>query len=176
MTAIRVAIETAEGYFEVEVYPDRAPLSAANFLAYVDGGHLDGTSVYRIPTPENEVAKPVKIAVIQFGLTPDESARAKLFPPVPHEPTGRTGITHLRGTLSAARFELGTGGYAFFVTMRDEPELDEGGRRHPDGHGFAAFGRVVAGWDTLDRIYAHAGASHFIENPVPVLRARRVEA
>jgi peptidyl-prolyl cis-trans isomerase A (cyclophilin A) len=174
MAAVRIAVETAEGPFTVEVWPDRAPLSAGNFLAHVDGGHMDGASVYRIPTPDNEPDKPVKIAVLQFGPAPDKAIATPLFPHVPHEPTGATGIRHLRGTLSTARFAVGTGGYGFFVCMRDEPELDEGGRRHPDGHGFAAFGRVVDGWDTLERLYAHAEAQDRLVKPVPIGRARRL--
>jgi peptidyl-prolyl cis-trans isomerase A (cyclophilin A) len=172
--AVRIRIETAEGDFTVEVWPSKAPLSAANFLAHVDGGHLDDAEVYRIVTLDNEPTKPVKISVIQFGPPLAVVREKRPFPGVPHEPTSQTGIRHLRGTLSDARFELGTGGYGFFITMRDEPELDEGGRRNPDGHGFSAFGRVTDGWDTVERIHARAEPQDYLQTPIAIRRARRL--
>jgi peptidyl-prolyl cis-trans isomerase A (cyclophilin A) len=92
-----------------------------------------------------------KIAVIQGGLL-DE---AKTLPPIAHETTRDTGITHLDGTLSLARGAPGTGGgAAFFICVGDQPALDFGAKRNPDGQGFAAFGRVVRGMDVVRKIHA----------------------
>jgi peptidyl-prolyl cis-trans isomerase A (cyclophilin A) len=94
---------------------------------------------------END-AKPVKISVLQGGMTD----RTKGLGPIPHESTRQTGLRHLDGTISIARRELGTGSaVAFFICIGDQPELDFGGRRNPDGQGFAAFGRVQRGMDIV---------------------------
>lgn len=173
---VMVELETGDGAFVVEVYPDRAPLSAGNFLSYVDQGLLDGTSLFRITTLSNEHHKDVPIEVIQFGWRSGPDAGPPPLAPIAHEPTTATGLKHVQWTVSTARFDVGTGGYGFFVCMRDEPELDFDGRRQPDGQGFAAFGRVVSGFDTLVRIFARAGAQHLLTHPVPIHSARRREA
>jgi peptidyl-prolyl cis-trans isomerase A (cyclophilin A) len=172
--AVRVEITTAEGSFRIEVYPDKAPLSAGIFLAYVDHGYLAQGSFYRMTTPANEPDKPFPIQVAQFGWKWLEGGAGSPIPPIAHESTAETGIHHVKGTVSTARFALDNGGYGFFICMRDEPELDFGGRRHPDGHGFAAFGRVTSGWGVVERIYAHAEAQHMLGHPVPITSARRV--
>ena len=164
----RVRITTELGAFTVEVYPGRAPLTASNFLLYVDRGYLNGSSVYRIVSMQNQPdTVPAKIEVIQFGL------KDALLPPVPHEPTTQTGLHHKDGTLSLARLAPGTGSSAFFICIGDQPELDFGGKRNPDGQGFAAFGQVVDGMDTVRRIFGRAEAKDMMEHPVPVSRAER---
>jgi len=174
--APRVRIETALGAFVVEVYPDRAPLSAGNFLDYVDRGLLDGQSVYRIVSLDNQPdTVPAKIEVIQFGWRGEADAPPPL-PPIAHETTEDTGLRHLDGTVSTARFEPGTGGPAFFICVGDQPALDYGGRRNPDGQGFAAFGQVVEGMDVVRRIHGRAEASDMLETPIPIVQARRLEA
>ena len=166
--APRVRITTERGAFPVEVYPARAPLTAHDFLLYVDKGYLNGSSVYRIVTMANQPdTVPAKIEVVQFGLKD-----AKL-PPVPHEPTSTTGLHHRDGTLSLARLAPGTGSSAFFICIGDQPELDFAGKRNPDGQGFAAFGQVVDGMDVVRRIFARAEAKDVMEHPVAITRAER---
>lgn len=169
-----VEVTTDLGNFVVEVYPDKAPLSAGNFLEYVDKGYLGEGSLYRITTLTNEPHKPFPIEVIQFGWKWLEGAKGAPIPPIAHESTVLTGLTHKKGTISTARFELDNGGYAFFICMRDEPDLDHGGRRHPDGQGFAAFGRILSGWDVVESIFARAEAQDIMEHPVPIIAARRL--
>ena len=93
-----VVIDTALGPIEVSLNLSRAPLSAADFLKYVDQGLYTGGAFYRTVRPDNDT-KPVKISVLQGGLTDDN----KYLPPIAHEPTNRTGIQHRNGTLSIAR-------------------------------------------------------------------------
>ena len=168
-TAPRVRITTELGAFTVEVYPDKAPLTANDFLAYVDKGYLTGSSVYRIVSMANQPPTvPAKIEVVQFGL---KEAR---LPNVAHEPTTQTGLLHKDGTLSLARLAPGTGSSAFFICIGDQPSLDFAGKRNPDGQGFAAFGQVVDGMDVVRRIFAKAEAKDQMEHPIPISRAERV--
>jgi peptidyl-prolyl cis-trans isomerase A (cyclophilin A) len=149
-TPVIVTLATAAGEIDVAVFTEKAPLSAADFLRYVDRGLYDGAGFYRVVRADNDRGTP-KIEVIQGGLL-DET---KALPPIAHETTRDTGITHVDGTVSLARGAPGTGGgAAFFICVGDQPALDFGAARNPDGQGFAAFGRVVRGMDVVRRIHA----------------------
>jgi peptidyl-prolyl cis-trans isomerase A (cyclophilin A) len=172
----RVCVDTALGRLTLEVFSRRAPLTAANFLGYVDGRHLDGCSIYRIVTPYNQhPPPPVGAAVVQWGMGLGEHAPRPLAPVV-HEPTSVTGLTHCDGAVSLARLAPGTGSSEFFFCIGDQPQLDFGGRRHPDGEGFAVFGQVVSGEDVLSQIYARAEASHLLLRPIPIREVRRLRS
>jgi len=162
-------IETAAGDIRIEVYPDRAPVTAANFLRYVDAGLYDGTTFFRVLTPDNQPDNKYKIEVIQGGDVADE----KCFPPIAHETTKATGLRHLDGTVSMARAEPGTASCSFFICISDQPELDCGGRRNPDGQGFAAFGQVVAGMDVVRRIQAMEKEKQYLKKPLAIISIRR---
>jgi len=165
----RVRIETELGDFEIEVFEKQAPSSAGYFLTDVRAGRYDGSSFFRIVTLSNQSAeKHRRIAVIQGGLRHE---REDLAPVIPHETTAMTGLHHLEGTVSLARFAPGAVYHSFFICLRDEPALDFGGARHPDGQGFAAFGRVAAGFDVVQRIYARAEAAEYLENEIAIRRA-----
>jgi peptidyl-prolyl cis-trans isomerase A (cyclophilin A) len=174
---VHVRLTTALGDIEVAVDLARAPISAGDFLEYVDRRLFDGSAFYRTVRPDNDI-NPVKIDVIQGGLTDDR----KLLPPIPHEPTSRTGLHHRNGTLSTARDEPGTGSAgAFFICIGDQPELDFGGRRNPDRQGFAAFGRVVRGMDVVRAIWkSKTGAAdggmgaQKLTPPIGIVSARRI--
>jgi peptidyl-prolyl cis-trans isomerase A (cyclophilin A) len=175
---VGVTLETSAGEIDVEVDLARAPLSAADFLRYVDRGLYDGAGFYRVVRADNDHGSP-KIAVIQGGLL-DES---RALPPVAHETTRDTGITHRDGTISLARGAPGTGSAAaFFICVGDQPALDYGGTRNPDRQGFAAFGRVVRGMEVVRKIHAMAadGApdseytkGQILAEPVVIRRAYR---
>ena len=144
-----VAIRTSLGAILVTVDIHRAPVSAGNFLEYVDRHLFDDAQFYRSVHPEND-ANPVKISVLQGGIV-DRKGLA----PIPHESTRQTGLRHRDGTISIARREPGTGSAgAFFICIGDQPALDFGGRRNPDGLGFAAFGRVYDGMPIVRTIWA----------------------
>ena len=152
---VRVVITTPYGRIVCAIDTIHAPVTAANFLAYADGGYLDGTEIYRIATLANQAQPEHQIDVIQWGYRLDPGAGP--LPRIIHEPTGVTGLRHKRGTLSMARREVGTAGPGFFFCMGGElSALDQGGERHPDGQGFAAFGEVTEGMDTLEAIMATA--------------------
>lgn len=170
----RVRIETELGDIEIEAFEQRAPASAGYFLADVRAGRYDGSGFFRIVTLSNQsVEKHRRIAVIQGGLRHE---REDLPPVIPHETTAMTGLKHLKGTVSLARFAPGAVYHSFFIGLRDEPVLDFGGARHPDGQGFAAFGRVVAGFEVVQGIFARAERSEYLRNEIAIRRATVIAA
>jgi peptidyl-prolyl cis-trans isomerase A (cyclophilin A) len=171
-TGPRVVLDTALGELEVEVDTARAPVTAANFLRYVEAGRYDGGRFHRTVRAGNQPKNPVKIDVVQAGVAPEQEA--KDFLPIPLERTGKTGLRHRDGTISMARAGPDTATSDFFVCVGDQPELDEGGRRNPDGQGFAAFGRVVRGMDVIRRIHAAAAEEQALTPPIRIVRARVV--
>lgn len=145
---VRVRMVTDLGPIVIELYPDKAPISVANFLAYADQRLLDGGAFYRTVSPKND-NNPATISVIQGGLNRDDSP----LPAIAHETTKVTGILHTDGVISMARGAPGTAGSEFFICLGDNPALDFGGARNKDGQGFAAFGKVVEGMDVVRKIH-----------------------
>lgn len=168
---IPVQVTTDLGNIAFAVHEDRAPASAGYFLADVRNGHYDGTGFFRIVALANQrgIERQRRIAVIQGGLRHE---REDLPPVIAHETTAMTGLRHRKGTVSLARFAPGAVYHSFFICLRDEPALDFGGARHPDGQGFAAFGQVADGFDVVQRIYARAEARDYLENPIGIARVR----
>ncbi len=146
----KILIRTDLGDIKVEIYEKQAPITAANFLRYVDEGLFEGASFYRVVRLDNQPDNAVKIEVIQGGL--EFSEEKKTFPPIEHETTAKTGILHKDGVISMARSNTGTAASEFFVCINDQPELDFCGKRNPDGQGFAAFGKVIEGLDVVKKI------------------------
>jgi peptidyl-prolyl cis-trans isomerase A (cyclophilin A) len=160
----------------MEVDVARAPISAANFLKYVDGKFYDGGQVHRSVRPDNTIRKDVEIQVIQFS--PDLKRRRESFPPIPLERTSVTGLKHVNGTLSMARNGPDTATSSFSIVIGDQPSLDFGGKRNADGQGFAAFGRVTAGMDVVKKIQAArtrqgGGNPEDLDPPIKVVKAYR---
>jgi peptidyl-prolyl cis-trans isomerase A (cyclophilin A) len=165
-------MSTELGDFMLDADVDRAPAGAGYFLADVRSGLYDGSSFFRIVTLVNQqVEEGRRIQVIQGGL---RHQREDLPPVIPHETTAVTGLKHLKGTVSLARFAPGAVYHSFFICLRDEPALDFGGGRHPDGQGFAAFGRVVSGFDAVERIFARAEPQEYLLREVWLERVRIV--
>ena len=146
-----VRIHTEAGDIFVELYTGKAPVTVNNFLKYIDQKIFDGSEFYRVVRLDNQPDKKEKIEVIQGGLNADS---AKRMPPIKQETTNKTGITHQNGTISMARSTPESGSSEFFICINDQPELDFGGNRNPDGQGFAAFGKVTKGMDIVLRIQA----------------------
>jgi peptidyl-prolyl cis-trans isomerase A (cyclophilin A) len=171
--SVSVEFRLAGAHFTVAVLTDRAPVSSAYFLTDVDAGVYHGSGVFRIVKLANQrpEAEP-KIEVMQMGhRAPDESPPASIA----HETTGTTGLRHRAGTISLARFAPGAVYHSVFACMRDEPCLDEGGTRHPDGLGFAAFGQVEQGFDLLLRLFAErSGDSEYLADPIRIDSVRRI--
>ena len=186
----RVVFETSAGEIEIALYPERAPLSVAQFLAYVDGGHYDGASLYRV-TQHQEGGS---IGIVQGGLladamssssASDEYAQSEFpMPPVAHEPTDATGILNERGTIAYARLEPGSANSEFFFNVQDNPVLDTGYEIESlDGYGYATFGRVLRGLRVLEKIQQMPSDAptpieivqgQILEEPVEIRRAYRV--
>ncbi len=167
-----VVIETELGDIEIVVDTVNAPNTAANFLRYLAGGHYEGGQFYRTVTLQNQPNDSIRIEVIQGGANPDR--REERYPPIALERTSVTGLRHVGGTVSMARAGPDTARAEFFICIGDQPELDFGGRRHTDGQGFAAFGRVVSGMDVVRRIHAQAAVGQRLASPVRITGARRV--
>jgi peptidyl-prolyl cis-trans isomerase A (cyclophilin A) len=166
-----VVLETERGEIEVEVDVRRAPITAANFLWYVDHGFYDGGVFHRTVKLDNQPDKKIKIEVIQAGINP---TRAKEDgPAIPLERTSKTGLKHVNGTISMARDGPDTATSDFFICIGDQPELDFGGRRNPDGQGFAAFGRVVRGMEVVRAIQQSPAAGQTLKPPIKITRAAR---
>ena len=164
----RVRIETGLGEIEIDVFVEQAPASAGYFLKDARSGRYDSSSFFRIVTLSNQQAEQHrKIAVIQGGLKHEREDSSLV---IPHETTAMTGLRHMKGTVSLARFAPGAVYHSFFICLRDEPALDFGGARHPDGHGFAAFGRVTRGLDVVERIFAQAERQEYLETEIRIER------
>ena len=176
---VRVIMTTSEGNIEIELYRDRAPVTAGNFLKLVDNGDLDGGSFYRVVTDDNDRGSP-KIEVIQGGL----GDAGEGFATIAHENTGQTGIRHTDGVISMARGALGTASTEFFICIGDQPGLDHGQPRNADMQGFAAFGKVVNGMDVVRRINGLPAdgpsesdytKGQILTEPVSIVSVRRAE-
>lgn len=167
-----VVIRTEFGEIYVRLDPEKAPVTCANFLKYVDAGLFDSTCFYRVVRYDNQPVNPVKIEVIQGGRYEDEDHG---FSPINHETTETTGLRHKNGTISMARAEPGTATSEFFICVGDQPELDYGGKRNPDGQGFAAFGKVIKGMDVVMKIHSLKAPSQYLERPVLILGIYRVK-
>lgn len=149
LTAVTVVVRTDVGDFVVEVDVDRAPITAANFLRYVDAGRYDGGQFHRTVTLANQPNDAVKIEVVQAS----RAQGGERWPAIPLERTSVTGLRHVSGALSMARNGPDTASSDFFICIHAQPALDFGGARNPDGQGFAVFGRVVRGMDVVERIH-----------------------
>ena len=167
-----VRIATALGDIDVEIDAARAPATAANFLAYVDARRYDGGRFHRTVRTDTETRKDVPIEVIQGGVAPEREKDD--FAPIALERTNVTGLKHLDGTISMARAEPDTATSDFFLCLGDQPLLDFGGARNPDGQGFAAFGRVVRGLEVARKIQAAPAEGQSLAPPVRIESIRRI--
>ncbi|NOQ26923.1 MAG: peptidylprolyl isomerase [Bacteroidales bacterium] len=147
---VKVEIKTELGSIITELYSDKAPITCANFIKYIENNKFEAANFYRVVRMDNQPNNDIKIEVIQGGLGFD--VEESPYPPISHETTEQTGILHLNGTLSMARAEPGTASSEIFICIGDQPELDFGGKRNPDGLGFAAFGKVIEGMDIVKKI------------------------
>ncbi|MCC6793088.1 MAG: peptidylprolyl isomerase, partial [Thermomicrobiales bacterium] len=124
---VRVAIETPVGTIEIELYPDAAPITVANFLHYVDLGLYDGGVFHRTVTMQNQPNNEIKIEVIQGGVNPNR--KDEVGAKIPLERTTTTGLRHVDGAISMGRLDPDSADSEFFICIGDQPELDFGGRR-----------------------------------------------
>lgn len=176
----KVIIETNKGNIELDLYEDKAPKTVANFLRYVDEKTYDGTSFYRVVRLDNQPNSPIPIEVIQGGVQNDT---LNLHSPIEIETTQQTGLTHRVGAISMARLSPNSATTEFFIVVhQNQPQLDFGGKRNPDGYGFAVFGQVVKGMDVVEEIqkgetvmWENYGQKQLLKAPVQIISIRRKE-
>jgi peptidyl-prolyl cis-trans isomerase A (cyclophilin A) len=177
----RAVIETSLGDIRIMLHADRAPVSAANFLAHADAGTFDGGSFYRVVRDDldrPDIERPMNLIQGGWGFEglPDAEGIA-------HEGTDMTGLSHVRGAVSMARYDVGTATTEFFIMLNDTPGLDAGpdGRNPGDEAGYAVFGQVVEGIEIAEAIMnSPAGredgpdgfAHQFLTEPVTIITIR----
>ncbi len=174
----RVVLRTALGDITLELSADKAPVTCANFLRYVVAKRFDGAVFYRamklVPDP--------LVGLVQGGMKND---LAKSYPPIAHESTKSTGLSHKDGTISMARYAPGTATSEFFICIGDIVSLDADPSQSGDNAGFAAFGRVVEGMDVARAILSAPVSltkgdgvmkGQMLEPEVTILKAERMTA
>lgn len=171
---VKVLVQTEMGDIVLELDAAKAPNTVANFLKYVDAGAYDDGQFHRTVTMNNQPTDKVRIEVIQGSV--GESGKAKLkLPPITLERTSVTGLLHKDGTVSMARAAADSATSSFFVCINDQPSLDFGGQRNPDGQGFAAFGRVIKGMDVVKKIHQAPNTdAQRLTPPIKIVKVSRV--
>ncbi len=178
---VQVELQTTEGTILVALEVERAPITAGNFLALVDQHRLDGTVFYRAMVLD---WGDQPNGIIQGGTQYDPD---RILPPIAHERTSDTGLSHLRGALSMARNEPGSATGDFSIMLQDLTNMDaDPANEDPQFHdGYAVFGQVIGGMEVVERIHAAPRdpdkgegwmKGEMLAMPVVILRAARVEA
>jgi peptidyl-prolyl cis-trans isomerase A (cyclophilin A) len=194
-----VRIETSFGDIDLAIDVKRAPITAGNFLKYVDAGLYEGGRFHRATRADNHKPNPPNrplLEIIQADINPVRAGerfppirleRTNItglkhvvgtvsYPPISLERTSVTGLKHVDGAVSMARTGPDTATASFSIVIGDQPEMDFGGRRNPDGQGFAVFGRVVRGMDVVKAIQSAPtgnGGPYGTETLEPPIRVRR---
>jgi cyclophilin family peptidyl-prolyl cis-trans isomerase/type 1 glutamine amidotransferase len=168
---VNVVIRTEKGDIEVELDAKRAPITVDNFLRYVDAGFYTDGVFHRTVHADNQPKNRIKIAVIQAGVNPKRAKEE--FAPIKLERTKQTGIKHVDGTIAMARDGPDSATGDFFICVGEQPELDFGGKRNPDGQGFAAFGRVVKEMEVVRKINGCPEKDQTLTPAVRIVGVRR---
>jgi peptidyl-prolyl cis-trans isomerase A (cyclophilin A) len=158
--------KTSLGEIVCEIDTIHAPVTGVNFLNHIKNGTFQNAMFYRVVRLDNQPYSKAKIEVIQGGLYDDKLIEK--YPSIVHETTQQTGLKHIDGALSMARNEPGTASTEFFICVGDQPSLDFGGNRNPDGQGFAVFGRVLSGMDVVRKIQQQKDTSQYLVEPVKI--------
>ncbi|MFK8051356.1 MAG: peptidylprolyl isomerase [Woeseiaceae bacterium] len=159
-------VSTALGEFTVSLHSLNAPETCDYFVSLAERGELDTGGIFRVVADDKgdqQIEQPIHVVQLGTGKGFDEPRSH-----IKHESTDLSGLSHHQWTVSAARFAPGELYASFFVCMDNEPELDFGGSRQPDGLGFAAFGKISAGFSTLRKLYAKAGPGELLDRPIDV--------
>jgi len=164
--SVQVEIKTAEGTMTAQIETEAAPITACNFLRYVQAGAYEGGEFFRTvrsdaPVPGlNQVPIDVVQARASAGVMHNQFGQIAL------ERTSVTGLSHRAGALSMARLDPDSATSSFFIVTQDSPELDFGGKRYADGQGFAVFGQLVEGLPLLRQIQLGEAEQEQLTTPV----------
>ena len=161
-------LTTAAGNIDVELAISQAPVTVCNFIRNAEKGAYDGGAFFRTVHRDDDVRSDAPIDVVQAQAA--DSAQS--YPPIELERTSRTGLSHGAGTVSMARDAPDTATSSFFIVVTSSKALDFGGGRHPDGQGFAAFGKVIEGMDVVRAIHDSRSTREMIAKPVEIRAAR----
>ena len=159
-------METPLGAITLELFPKKAPTTVKNFLSYIEQNRYDECHFYRVVHSNNQPENKILIEVIQGGLGIYKHPLE--LKAITHENTNQTNILHKNGTISMARLEPGTASSEFFICINDQPELDYGGKRNPDGQGFAAFGQVIKGMEIVKKIQMMESKNQILMVSIPI--------
>jgi cyclophilin family peptidyl-prolyl cis-trans isomerase len=154
---VPVVMQTDLGEIEIEIGSAHAPVTAADFLKYVDAGLYAGRLFHRTVRPDNQREKPVKIAVIQGAA--NAGRKREFFSPIALERTNKTGLAHKDGTISMARDGPDTATDEFFICVGDQPELDFGGKRNPTVRALPRLAVSCAAWTSSAAFRNHRPGS-----------------
>ena len=161
-----IIMETSLGTITLQLFPKKAPTTVKNFLSYIEENRYNECHFYRVVNSNNQPENKILIEVIQGGLGIDKHPLE--LKGIIHENTNQTNILHKNGTISMARIEPGTASSEFFICINDQPELDYGGKRNPDGQGFAAFGKVIKGMEIVKTIQMMDNKDQILMVSIPV--------
>jgi peptidyl-prolyl cis-trans isomerase A (cyclophilin A) len=174
---VLVRVETQFGNIDLAIDTKRAPVTASNFLKYVDGGFYDGGRFHRTTRPDNYTPDPPNrppMEIVQADINP--ARNSERFPAVPLERTSVTGLKHVVGTVSMPRgASADSARSGFFICLDDQPSLDHGGKRFDDGEGAAAFGRVIGGLDVVKTINKQPNKGQNLDPPIIIAKAYRLK-
>ena len=152
--AVHVSLKTSMGEIVLELYPDKAPVTVANFLQYVKSGHYNGTIFHRV----------IENFMIQGGGFDKKLQQKSTNPPIENE--AKNGLKNDMYTIAMARTAAPHSASAqFFINVRDNRFLDYPGQ---DGWGYCVFGKVIKGTEVVDRIKSVATTSSGMYQNVPV--------
>ena len=168
-----VVVKTRLGDIEIELYPKKAPQTVAAFLSYVDRGLYKDAAFYRVLKGE-ELPVDYNTGIIQGGIYKSQQGVQVKVPPIPHEPTSVTGLSHGNGIVSFARLEPGTASTEFFICIGDQSALDAGRSGTPDGQGYAAFGKVFKGMAIVRKIQNQKSHGDAFDEKTDILNITRL--
>ena len=161
-----IIMETSLGTITLQLFLKKAPNTVKNFLSYIEQNRYNECHFYRVVHSNNQPENKILIEAIQGGLGIDKHPLE--LKSITHENTDQTNILHKNGTISMARIEPGTASSEFFICINDQPELDYGGKRNPDGQGFAAFGQVIKGMEIIKKIQMMDSIDQILMVSIPV--------
>ncbi|MEP6674687.1 MAG: peptidylprolyl isomerase [Ferruginibacter sp.] len=168
-----VLIETSYGDIEAELYPDKAPVTVAAFLSYIDSGFYKQSTFYRVLKREDLSAE-YNTGMIQGGIWQSNNTLLNTLHGIKHESTAQSGLSHTSGILSMARTDVGTTRTEFFICIGDQTQFDSGRNSVADKMGYAAFGKVINGMDIVRKIQAQKATGENFDEKIVISNITRL--